>query len=171
MNKAMLCVGLTAMLSTAVLPKGVDPETVVSFSDRELVLCVRTVKPITEDDRILMAKLLYVECRGESAECQSGICSVLYNRYRSGKYMSMSDVIYEDSQFAADNLDAVDGDKLTDLLRIVDDIIDNGPTLPAYVIYFRANEYHTFSDAHDFVKIDDTCFSYSRKLYKKYERE
>lgn len=169
MNKMIIgTIGLCAMLSIPVVPKGVDTGSVLVSNDHELVMCIKRIAPITETDRIEMAKCIYAECRGESVECQRGVCAVLYNRYKTGEYACMHDVIFAPNQFATDNFDNIDQADIADQLYIVDKTIEYGASLPEYVIYFRASHYHTMSDAEDFVTIDKTFFSYSKKLYNKY---
>lgn len=164
-------VGLTMLLSVPIVPKNVDEKEVVVATEHEILLCVKRIAPISEQDRIDMAKCVYAECRGETSECQRGVCAVLYNRYKSGNYASMHDVIFAPNQFATDNFDSISEEDIHDQLNIVEKTIKYGPSLPEYVIYFRASHYHTMSDAADLTQIDKTFFSLSRKLYQKYTGE
>ena len=163
-----MCFKLSVMLITTALAQGITDKECAVFGDSEVVCICKSIEPITEEDRMLMAKCVYIEARGESTLCQSHVCSVLYNRYKSGKYESMEDVIYAPTQFATNHFDSVSEEDLTDILKIVDSVVDDGPTLPEYVIYFRADEYHKMRDAADFIYVDSTYFSYSRELFDKY---
>lgn len=164
-------VGLTMLLSVPIIPKNVDESKVIVANDTEIVMCVKRIKPISEQDKIEMAKCVYAECRGETSECQRGVCAVLYNRYKSGNYASMHEVIFAPNQFATSSLESISEEDIVDQLRIVDKTLKYGPSLPEYVIYFRASDYHSMSDAADFVQIDKTYFSLSKKLYYKYTGE
>lgn len=123
---------------------------------------------LTDDDIDLIAKIIYLEGRGESYECQLAICSVIFNRYFSGKYKSISDVIFEPNQFTTSKyVDSTTASQQQ--YDVIHDLLDNGPNMPEYVIYFRASRYHTMRDAFDYTTIDGTYFSGSRKIYDSME--
>lgn len=118
---------------------------------------------ISSEDRELLAKLLYLEGRGESVECQKAIISVVVNRLNSGYWgKTYREVIYSKNQFSpAKYISKTEATKTQ--YEVVDDIIKNGTTLPCYVLYFRAG--HFFDWCKSYVQIDNTYFSYTQKDY------
>lgn len=118
---------------------------------------------LTEEEKHELACLIYLEGRGESLECQTAIGSVVLNRYTTGDYDSLHDVIYAEGQFTPAYLIDNTEPSITQI-QIVNDLCMNGPTLPEYVTYFRANKYHTWSSTEPYKQIDGTYFSASKKL-------
>ena len=60
---------------------------------------------LTDDETKLLAKLIYVEARGESAEGQQAIAEVVLNRLVSGNFgSSITDMINDESQFVPHKL-------------------------------------------------------------------
>ena len=112
---------------------------------------------ITDYERDLIAKLLWTEARGESLECQKAVVSVIFNRLDSGYWgNSIEGVIKAPGQFDLGN--KLNNVKPTETqYEIVDYIVENGPTLPKDVIYFRAYYYHSW--ATNYCQIDHTYFS------------
>lgn len=118
---------------------------------------------LTEEEKHELACLIYLEGRGESVECQTAIGSVVLNRYTTGDYNSLHDVIYAQGQFTPAYL-IDDTEPTITQIQIVNDLCMNGPTVPEYVTYFRANKYHTWSSTEPYKQIDSTYFSASKKL-------
>lgn len=55
---------------------------------------------LTDEETNLLARLIYVEARGESEDGQQAIAEVVLNRYTSGLFgSSLSAMIYDESQF------------------------------------------------------------------------
>lgn len=120
---------------------------------------------ISSGDIDLIAKLLYLEGRGESEECQRAIVSVIINRLKSGYWGSTyHDVIFAKNQFepAGSISKTTAGAKQYEIIEYV---MKNGTTLPKYVLYFRANYF--FDWCVDYKKIDNTYFSYTKKDFDK----
>lgn len=122
---------------------------------------------LTKDEKHQLACLLYLEGRGESLECQYAICSVVINRFTTGDYDSILDVIYAKNQFQPARFISSTTPTKTQT-DIVEEVCKEGPTIPEYVTYFRASYYHNWSGLVDYKAIDNTYFSYSTKLYNKY---
>ena len=117
-----------------------------------------------------LACLVWLEGRGESIECQEAIASVVVNRYTAEpeKYNSMFDVIYAKNQFSpADMISSTTPKQLQ--LDIVSKIVTEGPTIPEYVTYFRADYYHQWPGQVPYCQFDTTYFSYDEKLKKRLE--
>ena len=122
---------------------------------------------ITAEERDTLAKLVYLEANVESLECKKAIVSVVFNRMYSPYWgTTVNKVIYAKNQFSPAN--RISSTTATqECYDAVDYIIQNGCTIPPYVLYFRANYY--FSWATNYQKIDKTCFSYQDKDKKDYE--
>lgn len=118
---------------------------------------------LTSNEKQMLASLLYLEARGESYECQKAIASVVINRFTTGNYNSISDVIYEKNQFTPAKYvkELVYNDEQ---IAAVEEICMNGPSIPEYVTYFRAHRYHSWGDLIAYKQIDSTYFSYSQAL-------
>ena len=103
---------------------------------------------VTSVERELLARLVWAEARGEPIEAQEGIVSVVFSRATSCN-KSVADIIYAVNssgtpQFStADSLDEVTPTEQQ--YEAVDEVIWNGPTLPSWVQYFRANYHHNWS--------------------------
>lgn len=118
---------------------------------------------LTDDEKDILATLLYLEGNTESVECQKAICSVVMNRMTMWD-MTLEEVVYQNTngfyQFTpAPHIEYYDP-TLTQI-EIVEELIVSGPTIPEYVCYFRANYYHDRPGINDFDCFDRTYFSYS----------
>jgi len=119
---------------------------------------------LSASDKELLAKVIFIEGRGESWECQCAIGSVVLNRLSlpSEYGSSLYSVVMTGSFVTADI------NKVTPFQQqydIVNYLCDNGVTIPEYVCYFRANRFHSWSNnaAIDYKKIDNTYFSYCQR--------
>lgn len=111
---------------------------------------------MTEDDVYELATLVYLESHTESYECKCAVASVVLNRMTT-RNMTLQEVIYEQNQFSPAYL--IPYTVPTDEeLNAVREIITNGPTIPEYVTFFRADYY--FSWVEPYTYIDHTYFSY-----------
>lgn len=125
---------------------------------------------LSQDEIDLISKIVYLEGRGETYECQQGIVSVIINRMTT-ENKNAHEVIFAENQFTTAKF--VDKGEVTeDIQSIVIDIAANGPTIPVWVTYFRAKKYHQWDNEYGTVipydKIDHTYFSYDKKLYDEY---
>lgn len=115
---------------------------------------------VTYDERELLAKLVHEEGNNQSLECQKGIVSVVFNRVynKSFNENTIYDVIYAPGQFTVVPL-LVDTVPTEVNYEAVDCVLNNGPTLPYYVCFFRSKHY--FNNYTPYCSIDNTYFSYS----------
>jgi len=115
---------------------------------------------ITAEERQLLAKLLWCEARGESYECQKAVISVVMNRVCSNEFPNnITDVIYQENQFEPVALGLID--KATPYKTqydAIDEIINNGSSVPEWVCYFRAGHHFNWQEYEPFCKIDNTYF-------------
>lgn len=127
---------------------------------------------LSEHEKEVFAILIYLEAGAEPLECQYACASVVLNRYTTGNYDSILDVIYAKGQFSPAHL--IEKYEPKDKqLEIVEWLCTYGPTIPEYVTYFRASYYHTWSNLVDWKMIEgntnDVYFSYDPRLKAKWE--
>ena len=125
---------------------------------------VTTYYELTYDEIDMLARLVYLEAGGESYECMKGVASVVLNRMTSTG-MSLHDVIYEPNQFSPACY--IESTCYTDTVySAVMDVVENGPSLPTYVTFFRADYYHDFGNniVVPYTCINNTYFSADIRL-------
>ena len=115
---------------------------------------------ITSAEREMLARLVYREANIESLECQMAVVSVVINRWQDGRWGdTLEDVVYSPYQFTPANL--LDKTTPTELnYTAVDLVLQNGCTLPPYVMYFRADHHFDWKGYKPYTQIDYTCFGY-----------
>lgn len=119
---------------------------------------------LTDDEIDMLARLVYLEAGGESYECMKGVASVVLNRMTSTG-MSLHDVIYAPNQFSPACY--IESTCYTDTVySAVMDVVENGPSLPTYVTFFRADYYHDFGNGIvvPYTCINNTYFSADTRL-------
>ena len=129
------------MLYTGALYKPeAEPIETIQESEVELVEVQECIKPqqetesseiYSESDKILMARVVFAEARGECDEGQQAVVQVIMNRVNSTVYPdTISEVIQQPGQF-------VIGSRYTDKeMRNVEYVLENGYDLPSDVMYF-----------------------------------
>lgn len=119
---------------------------------------------LSESEINLLATLVYLEGGCESYECMKGIASVVVNRMLTTGD-SLHEVIYAPGQFSVAHL-LNSYSPTEETLRATRDVVQNGPSMPIHVLFFRANYYHEFGNGRviPYVCIDNTYFS-SDTLY------
>lgn len=115
---------------------------------------------LTEAEYDLLTRLVSAESSICSAECQRAVTSVVINRLEAGYWGdTLKEVIYYPNAFSPVLDEAkFNNEKPTkSVYAAVDFVIKNGPTIPSYVRYFRANydfewegykHYKTFDNMH-----------------------
>jgi spore germination cell wall hydrolase CwlJ-like protein len=106
---------------------------------------------VSEEEREMLARVTFLESGICSQECQRMVVSVIFNRLDSGRWrqdmngdnkITLYDIVYYPAAFspvtAGKMSTAVPSQSCYDA---VDYVIQNGPTLPTYIRYFRAG-YH-----------------------------
>ena len=119
---------------------------------------------LTYDEIDMLARLVYLEAGGESYECMKGVASVVLNRMTSTG-MSLQDVIYAPNQFSPACY--IESTSYTDdAYNAVMYVVENGPSLPEYVTFFRADHYHDFGNdiVVPYTCINNTYFSADTRL-------
>lgn len=91
---------------------------------------------LTWDEQQLMAKIMWLEARGESKEGQQAIAEIILNRLVSGKFgNSIHDVIYGEGQFRTTPF-LKDADAWQAQYDAIDDALTGPNILPMNVYYF-----------------------------------
>lgn len=81
-------------------PKEMPEEPYIYVDDREQVECRYPDVQLTLAEEELLARMVWVEARGESFEGQQAIAEIVLNRLLSGEYQdSIKGIIYADNQF------------------------------------------------------------------------
>lgn len=126
---------------------------------------------ITEEERYLLAKLAHAEASVCSQECQEAVVSVVFNRLESGKWrrdmnddgkITLYDIVYYPNAFTPATNGAIDKWEPTSKdYAAVDAVLQNGPTVPTYVRYFRANHhFNNWGGYEGYCSIDNVYFGY-----------
>ena len=115
---------------------------------------------ITSVEREMLARLVYREANTESIECQEAIVSVVINRWQDGRWGdTLEEVVYAKDQFSPANLLYCTTPNETNY-KAVDNVIQNGCTVPEYILFFRADYHFKWKGYRAYQKIDSTCFGY-----------
>ena len=124
------------------------------------IVTQKTQAKLNVDDRELLARLLYCEGRGESVECQRAIISVIVNRLNSGYWgNTYSNVVYAKGQFSPVSSGAINNVKPSQTqYEVVDYVLENGITIPSWVMYFRASYHFNWKGYTPYCNIDNTYF-------------
>lgn len=115
------------------------------------------------DDRETLARLVFLEANTESLECQKAIVSVIINRVNSGYWgNTVNSVVYAKNQFTPAS--RIPYTTPTDInYEAVDYVLENGVTLPSYVLYFRANYHFNWFGYVPYTSMGSTYFGYMTK--------
>ena len=124
------------------------------------IVTQKTQAKLNVDDRELLARLLYCEGRGESIDCQRAIVSVIVNRLNSGYWgNTYSSVVYAKGQFSPVSSGAINNAKPSQTqYEVVDYVLENGITIPSWVMYFRASYHFSWKGYTPYCNIDNTYF-------------
>lgn len=118
---------------------------------------------LTDDEIYELATLVFLESGAEPYECQLAIASVVINRMTT-QNVSLHDVIYAKNQFSPAYL-IDDSEPSESTLNAVKEVIENGPTIPEYVTFFRADYYHNWSELiTPYIQYGNTYFSADTRL-------
>ena len=116
-----------------------------------------------ENDVYELATLVYLESGTESYECQKAIASVVVHRMQNDD-LTLQEVIYAKNQFSPAYLIA-ESEPSESTLQAVREVLQDGPTIPNYVTFFRADYYHDWSELIiPYCTIDHTYFSADVRL-------
>lgn len=117
---------------------------------------------VTEDEREMLARLVYLEANITSLECQKMVASVVFNRYDAANGTSLSDIVYAKGQFTpAYRIPEVTPNERN--YEAVDYVIKNGSILPSYVRFFRDDYHFNWEGYVGYTSIDGMYFGYLQK--------
>lgn len=118
---------------------------------------------ITPEEREMLARLIFLEANTESLECQKAVVSIVFNRLQNGYWGdTLEKVVYAPHQFTpAPRIPYVTPTSVN--YEAVDYVVQNGVTLPEYVLYFHANRHHNWYGYCGYISIDHTYFGYMLK--------
>lgn len=108
----------------------------------------------SQSDINLLACLVFGEAGNQSDECQRAVASVVINRINSSEFPNTCrGVIYQKSQFTGGKSKMSD-----DSYRNTLYVLQNGSTLPSWVMYFRMSYHFDWSEYTQYKKIGSECF-------------
>lgn len=141
----------------------VEKEVIVEVEKEVIVEQEPTyVYNITSEEREMLARLLYQEANIESIECQMAVASVVINRWKSGIWGdTLEKVVHATGQFSPAKILYRTTPNETNY-EAVDYVLQNGITIPGYVMYFRAHYgfSNVWNNYKEYKQIDDTFFGY-----------
>lgn len=123
---------------------------------------------VTEQEREMLARLVYLESGICSQECQRAVASVVFNRLHSGSWkqdmnadgvITLYDIIYFPNAFTPAYKIPTTIPK-QECYDAVDYVLKNGCTVPEYVRYFRIDYDFKWKDYCNYCVIDNTYFGY-----------
>ena len=95
---------------------------------------------------------------------KKGTIEELCNKHYSGE-CNIREVVYAKNQFApASLLYCTTPTEIN--YEAVDEVIENGITIPEYIFYFRADYHFKWDGYKAYKKIDNTCLGYMEKDMK-----
>lgn len=165
---------LLGLTNVYYIPKESYEETTIELTEYTIVEEDPLYYTVTEEERDLLAKLVYAEASICSVECQTAVVSVIFNRLESGHWrqdmnndgrISLYDIIYYPEAFSPITRGGIDKFNPTEKeYEAVDLVLKNGPILPTYVRYFRNNRHFTNNDFRagytGYTDIDNVYFGY-----------
>lgn len=113
---------------------------------------------ISQSEREMLARLIYLEGGSTSKKCQKMILSVVINRWQASGG-SLENIVYAAEQFTPATKIWKTTPKEVQY-EVVDEILFGGSILPYYVQSFRAGHYHTWSGYREYAYIDNVYFGY-----------
>ena len=120
------------------------------------------VSSITNEERTLLASILWLEARGEDRRGQIMVIEVIFNRLHSGQWgNNLHSVIFAPNQFSPANRIGTFTPGQTQF-DIVDEVIREGVRfLPPYVLYFRSIRAHSWAGHQLYVRHGVHFFSFN----------
>lgn len=125
---------------------------------------------VTEEERDMLATLVYLESSICSEDCQRAVASVIFNRFDSKRWkkdvnkdgkITLYDIVYYPNAFSPAYLIEDSKDKTTqECYDAVDYVIQNGPTVPTYVRYFRTKYHFKWDGYMGYCDMDNVYFGY-----------
>ena len=95
--------------------------------------------PITGEEREILARIVYLEARGECAEGRQAVAEVVLNRVQSDAFPdTVAEVVFQPGQFSTAD-DLADAEPGENEYAAVDQAAEGPAALPEGVVYFSRN--------------------------------
>ena len=140
-----------------------QPEIVQPIHVEEIIPEPTYAYNITPEEREMLARLIFLEANTESLDCQKAVTYVIINRWQNGYWgNTLHDVVYAKGQFTpAAKIPYTTPTSIN--YEAVDYVIQNGVTVPQYVLYFRVGYHHKWKGYRGYIVYDHTYFGYMEK--------
>lgn len=117
-------------------PAAMPEEPFIYMEEKETVECRYPGVELTLEEQNLLAKMVWVEARGESFEGQQAVAEVVLNRLVSGDFQSsIANVIYAENQFRSAAF-LQDAEPVNIQYEAVERALEGPYVLPEDVVYF-----------------------------------
>lgn len=163
MSAILILSTLTMVILAATLPdkesKATNQEEVVV---RKAPKAKKAYYQVSEEERELLARLVHCEASICSNECKYDVISVVFNRLEAGKWGdTLEDVIYYKNAFTPATSGKLEQTTPTKAdYAAVDYVLENGPTVPTYVRYFRTDYDFSWEGYQNYKVVDNVYFGY-----------
>lgn len=119
------------------------------------------LRACSEDELEELSILAYLEAGAESEQCIRYVVEAIFNQLNFGAWgETLHEVIWSAGNFEPAYM--IPYSETTDAIRtIVRDVYENGISLPARIMFFRADHYHTWNGAIPEFTIENVYFSSS----------
>ena len=116
---------------------------------------------ITQEERDMLAKLVYLEAGTCGSQCQRAVASAVFNRLEAGYWGdTLEEVIYYKNAFSPAHLITTCEQPPQEIYDTVDYILNNGPTIPEEVRYFRTDYDFSWKGYAHYATYDNVYFGY-----------
>ena len=160
----------TTLEETTTVPETTEPPEETTVPEETEPPIYEQLYYFDETEKLIFATILRLECGGSSYETKMAVASVILNRMNYWA-LDLRQVVFAKNQFSPAHLinretgyskynPSKDG-IYKECWQVVEDICREGPSLPYYVMYFRAGHYHTWTTP--YAKIGSLYFSYVPK--------
>lgn len=116
---------------------------------------------ISQEERDMLAKLVYLEAGVCGSQCQRAVVSVVFNRLEAGYWGdTLEEVIYYKNAFSPAYLIESCERPPQEVYDAVDYVLQHGPTIPSEVRYFRADKDFTWEGYAHYATYENVYFGY-----------
>ena len=123
---------------------------------------IKAYYQISEEERELLARLVHCEASICSNECKYDVISIVFNRLEADKWGdTLEEVIYYKNAFTPATSGKLERTTPTKAdYAAVDYVLENGPTIPTYVRYFRTDYDFRWEGYQNYKVVDNVYFGY-----------
>lgn len=121
---------------------------------------------VTQEERDTLAKLVYLEAGTCGSQCQRAVASVVFNQLEAGYWGdTLEEVLYHKNTFSPAYLIATCEQPPQEIYDAVDYVLNNGPTIPEEVRYFRTDYDFSWEGYAHYATYDNVYFGYFTNGY------